>query len=301
MRPARVVRDKNISIAVANYTKPCTSPQNCGDFIKNIILEFIIRVLIVCNQGNLVCAMYKIVFLISNLVVCFVPGHNRRHVWRGQINMFLFRPSIKRFVKRVYAERVEKIEFIRQITLNRMVCCVNDKYFIKIFRNVTVKQLRDYAFLVNYIRPHIKANVPMVVVDKKMPMYVCERVAGRHITDFDSEFVYENQQKILKQVHGIIRQLQRIKVDEMPNKERFMNSMQERTVEQPCKHPKQVLAHFDLNILNLLFDDELNICAVIDWDTLSIANNPTTDTTIFLKYWNRYKRKYGLDKISENK
>ena len=26
----------------------------------------------------------------------------------------------------------EKIEFIRQITLNRMVCCVNDKYFIKI-------------------------------------------------------------------------------------------------------------------------------------------------------------------------
>ena len=235
--------------------------------------------------------MYKIPFFISNLISCFIYGSKNRQKWRGRINTFLFRPVITRFVKKTYGVRIKSVKFIRQITLNRMVCVVNDTYFVKVFRNVTHAQLKDFEFLSDYVEKRMKVTVPHVVVHRKFPMYVCERVPGKSITDFDKEYVAENYDKILKQAHGVIRQLQRIKVDDIPHKERFMNSLQQRTVEQPCRKPRQVLAHFDLNMLNFLFDDDMNICSVIDWDTLSIANNPTTDTTIFLKYWNRYKAK----------
>lgn len=235
--------------------------------------------------------MYKIPFFISNFVSCFIYGSKNRQKWRGRINTFLFRPVVTRFVRQTYGVRVNSVRFIRQITLNRMVCVVNDKYFVKIFRNVSVPKLLDFEFLSEYVERRMKVAVPHVIVHKRIPMYVCERVAGKAITDFDKKYVADNYDKILHQVHGIIRQLQRIKVSDIPNNERFLDSLQQRTVEQPCRKPKQVLAHFDLNMLNFLFDDDLNICAVIDWDTLSIANNPTTDTTIFLKYWNRYKNK----------
>jgi hypothetical protein len=43
----------------------------------------------------------KIVFLISNFVACFIPGGARRHKCRGQINMFLLRPFICRFIKKI--------------------------------------------------------------------------------------------------------------------------------------------------------------------------------------------------------
>ncbi len=235
--------------------------------------------------------MQKIVFFISNLISCFIYGTDNRRLWRGRVNIFLFYPSIRRFIKRAYGEKISSVKFIRQRTLNRMVCLVNNKYYVKIFRNVSVQQLKDFEFLNNYVEQRMKVKIPHVVADNKIPMYACESVPGKLITEFDKSYVLENDQKVLKQIHGIIRQLQRIKVDDIPNKDRFLTSMQVRTKEESCRHPRQVLAHFDLNELNFLFDDELNICSVIDWDTLSIANNPTTDTTIFLKYWNAYKRR----------
>ncbi len=235
--------------------------------------------------------MQKIIFFISNLISCFIYGTENRRLWRGRVNIILFYPSIRRFIRQKYGEKIKSIKFIRQRTLNRMVCLVNDKYYVKIFRNVSVEQLKNFEFLNNYVSERMKVKVPYVVADYKIPMYACESVPGKLITDFDKKYVLENDQKVLKQIHSIIRQLQRIKVDDIPNKERFLDSMQLRTKEEPCRHPKQVLAHFDLNELNFLFDDDLNICAVIDWDTLSIANNPATDTTIFLKYWNAYKRR----------
>lgn len=235
--------------------------------------------------------MHKIPFFISNLISCFIYGSKNRQKWRGRINTFLFRPVVTRFVKKTYGVQIRSVKFIRQITLNRMVCVVNDTYFVKIFRNVTHVKLKDFEFLSDYVEKRMKLTMPHVVAHPIIPMYVCKRVPGKSITDFDKEYVTENYDKILKQAHGFIRRLQRIKVDDIPNKERFMDSLQQRTVEQPCRKPRQVLAHFDLNMLNFLFDDDMNICSVIDWDTLSIANNPTTDTTIFLKYWNRYKAK----------
>jgi thiamine kinase-like enzyme len=189
-------------------------------------------------------------------------------------------------------KKINSVRFIRQNTLNRIVCVVNDTYFVKIFRNVTVRRLKDFAFLSEYVEKRMKVIVPHVIVHNKIPMYVCERVPGKSIEDFDGAYVLKKSEYILKQVHNIIRQLQRIKVADIPNNERFLDSLQQRTKEAKCKKQKPVLAHFDLNMLNFLFADDLSITSVIDWDTLSIAKNPTTDTTIFLKYWNRYKRKY---------
>ena len=233
--------------------------------------------------------MSKIPFYIGNLAACFVPGSKNRAHCRASVNLFLYRPKINAFIKQTYGERVHHIKFIRQRTLNRVVCLVNDKYYVKIFRDVTNTQLKNFEFIANYVRTYIGVTIPRVIVDDRMPMYVCEKIAGRAIDDFNPSDVIKNEKKIHTQVKEIIAQLQSIDVDAIPDNSRFNDSMQTRTIEQPAAHPRRVLGHFDLNETNLFFDDDLNVCAVIDWDTLSIANNPDTDWRIFTKYWNRYK------------
>ena len=231
----------------------------------------------------------KIVFLISNFVACFIPGGARRHKCRGQINMFLLRPFICRFIKKNYGEKIKSIAFVRQHTLNRMVCVVNDYIYVKVFRNVSVKNLKNYGFLLRYIRPLVDVQIPNVIVDDIMPMYGCVRIPGRPVISFDKQYVFKNESKILDQVSNLIAQLQKIDVQQIPGYERFLDSMQSRTPELDTDNKKFVLAHFDLNEMNILFDDDLNICSVIDWDTLSVATNPDTDWRIFMKYWTRFK------------
>lgn len=236
--------------------------------------------------------MYKIPFFISNLISCFIYEKHRRHRWRGRINVALFYPRVARFVRRVYGvKKITSVHFVRQITLNRVVCVVNGRYYVKIFRSVSVEQLKNFEFLLNYVADRIDVAVPRIYTHKTIPMYVCDTVAGQDIYDFDKEFVLQNETKLLNQVENIIKQLQSINVDEIPNKDRFLDSMQVRTKEKTAKNPRQVLAHFDLNETNLMFDSDFNVVAVIDWDTLSIANNPQTDMTIFMKYWDRYKKR----------
>lgn len=231
----------------------------------------------------------KIVFFISNFTACFIPGADRRHRWRGKINIFLLYPFICRFIKKNYAENIKSISFIRQRTLNRMVCLVNDRIYVKVFRNVSVENLQNYGFLLKYIKPMIDVITPNVIVDNLIPMYGCARIPGRTVMTFDKIHVLKNEDKILAQVSKLISQLQQIDVQKIPGYERFMDSMQFRTPELDTDNKRYVLAHFDLNMMNVLFDDELNICSVIDWDTLSVATNPDTDWRIFTKYWNRFK------------
>ena len=235
--------------------------------------------------------MYIWPFYVSNLVSCFVPGSARRHRVRGVVNMFLYRLPISIFIKRVYGEKINTIRFVRQATLNRMICVVNDKYYVKVFRNVSVSQLNNYKFLVDFIRPQLKVQIPEITVAKHIPMYVCEKLPGKDMREFDKNLIIKNEKKIKKQVYDIINAIQKISVDAIPGVERFLFSMQpERTVEKVCKNNHCVLAHFDLNIGNLLLDDKFNIVSVIDWDSLSVAKNPNTDKDIFLKYWGkRYK------------
>ncbi|MBO4480278.1 MAG: hypothetical protein J5742_01465 [Alphaproteobacteria bacterium] len=235
--------------------------------------------------------MSKVPFYIGNFVACFVPNNRRRQRVRGNINIMLYRPHIFSLVRRVYGIKPISIKFIRQITLNRVVCVVNDEYYVKIFRNITVKQLQNYKFLLDFIRPHLNVEIPNITVDNRIPMYVCKKLPGRDINEFDKEFVLKHEDNILKQVFKIISDLQSVPVNSVPNSERFLLSMQpERTKEKPSI-PCPVLAHFDMNETNFLFDDKLNIISVIDWDTIAIAQNPDTDRNIFLKYWSAYKKR----------
>ena len=234
--------------------------------------------------------MHTVPFFIGNTLACLVPGSERRARFRGKINLFLFRPWIARFIKREYGERVRTLRFVRQRTLNRVVGIVNDKYYVKIFRNVTNQQIRDFVFLMNTIRPAIRVNIPRVVVDKKLPMYACESNPGREIDTFDKAFVLKNEKHIFDQIHDIINQLQSVDVEKIPNNERFLTNMQNRRYpELPCTGCHRVLGHFDMNLTNFLFDDKLNIISAIDWDALSIANNPDTDWLIFMRFWNQYR------------
>ena len=140
--------------------------------------------------------MHTVPFFIGNTLACLVPGSERRARFRGKINLFLFRPWIARFIKREYGERLRTLKFVRQRTLNRVVGIANDKYYVKIFRNVTNQQIRDFVFLMNYIRPYIHVDIPYVVVDKKLPMYACAKNAGREINTFKKSVVLKNQDKI---------------------------------------------------------------------------------------------------------
>lgn len=234
--------------------------------------------------------MYRLPFFIGNFLACFVPGPERRHRVRGYTNIILYYIPIVFFIRRVYGERVKKISFVRQITLNRMTCIVNDKYYVKVFRNVSVEKLNNYKFLLNLVRPKLKINIPVIHVAKHIAMYACEKLPGKSIYAFKRKDVLKHEDKIQKQVFDVIKTIQKIPFNSIMNNERFKFSMQpQRTKEKPYHKDVAVLAHFDLNEGNLLLDRNYNIKSIIDWDSLSMAKNPNTDKEIFLKHWARYK------------
>ena len=233
--------------------------------------------------------MSKIPFYIGNFLAIFVPDGARRARVRGNVNATLYAPRIKHFIRRVYGENVKKIRFVRQINLNRVCCVANDKYYIKLFRNITPTRVKNYQELMDFIRPRISVCVPKVYADDKMAMYVSEKIPGREIKTFDDATILRNENKIKEQVFEIIKEIQNIKLDDVPNVKRFVHSLQpERNAEPPIKKPHPVLAHFDLNETNLLFDDDMNIVGIIDWDMCSIAKNPDTDLHVFNFFWNRF-------------
>jgi hypothetical protein len=228
----------------------------------------------------------------GNIIACFVPGTDNRRKVRSWAVLNAARRTIKRFIREAYGEKMDSIVPVRQITLNRVVYLVNDKYYVKVFRNVTNKQLKDFEFLTDYVQRRISVKMPKVVVDKKAPIYSCKRVNGRSIYSFAKEEVLQHEKKLMKQLDAIIAELQSIDVKKIPHYERYMDSMQLRTKEKPAAHEKMVLAHFDLNESNFLYDGRMNIVAIIDWDTLSIAKNGDTDKTIFMKYWRQYMKRH---------
>lgn len=234
--------------------------------------------------------LYKVPFYLGNFFACFVPGTERRRHTRAYVNLLLFYPAIRRFIRRAYGERIQSIKFIRQISLGRVVFLVNGKYFVKIFRDVTNARLKDHEFLLNYAIKQLGKDslIIPIVVAKHVPMYACEKVSGEHVYEFPPEKIIKNNAKIKKQVFSIIDALQKIDVSKIPNNARFMYSMQKKRTRELPGGEKQVLAHFDMNTSNFLFDENMNICAVIDWDTLSIAQNNETDKRVFLKHWDPF-------------
>lgn len=235
--------------------------------------------------------MSKIPFYIGNFLAIFVPDGARRARVRGNVNATLYGPRIKHFIKRVYGEQVKKIKFVRQINLNRVCCVVNDKYYVKLFRNITPARVKNYKDLMDFVQPRISVRIPTIYTDDSMAMYVSEKIPGRNINTFDDDTILKNEDKIKRQVTKIIQEIQNIKLDSIPGVGRFAHSLQpERATEPPIDKPCPVLAHFDLNETNLLFDDDMNIIGVIDWDMCSVAKNPDTDMFVFNRFWNRFMK-----------
>lgn len=228
--------------------------------------------------------MNKLPFYLGNLAACFVFGSENRSRVRGTVNIYFYKFQIKRFLSKQLHTKLRTLRFVRQRTLNRVVCVVNDEWFVKIFRNVSNARLKDFEFISNYIRPYISVHIPKVIVSDKYSMYACRRVVGRNIDSFSKDEILQNKDKIQEQVFKIIDELQAIDVNTIPNHERFLTSLQTRMREKDGIN-KPVLAHFDLNVSNLLFDDDLNIISVIDWDSLSIAKSPETDKIYFTRYY----------------
>lgn len=234
--------------------------------------------------------MYKIPFYLSSFISYFVPGRYRRRRVRGTINVFLFYIPIARFIKRVYGVRTNKIRFVRQVSMNRMTCVVNDRYYVKIFRDVSVKQLNDYRFLMDYIRPHLHVNIPKVFVANYIPMYVADKLPGKDLRDFDKKLIMKNEKKIKSQVYDMIHAMQNIQIKSIPDNERFLFTLQSKKINQkPEIGRDSVLAHLDLNASNLLMDEDLNVISVVDWDSLSIVQSPNIDKDSFESLWNIFK------------
>lgn len=232
--------------------------------------------------------MSKIPFYIGNFAAMFVPDGARRARVRGNINRILYTPRIKRFIWKNYHEHVKNIRFVRQINLNRVCLVADEKYYIKFFRNISARRVKNYKELLDFIQPYLSIQIPQIVVGKHTPMYVSKKIPGHSIDDFDTKTILKNEDKIKSQVANIISEIQKIDVKSIPNYERYNHSLQpERNPEPATKKPKMVLANFDLNETNLLFDDDMNIRGLIDWDMCSISRNPDTDMSVFTFFWNR--------------
>lgn len=233
--------------------------------------------------------MHKIPFFIGTFISYFVPGRERRRRVRGRINLFFFYIPIVLFIHRVYGERVKSIKFVRQISMKRMTCVVNGKYFVKVFRFVSVKRLNEYKLLLDFIRSHLPVKIPRVFVAKHIPMYVAEKLPGRVMTELNKKTVIKNGRKIKSQVSRIINALTSIPVSSIPDNKRFASRIQARKVENIiCK--SSVLAHCDLNPGNLLLDKNFKIVSIIDWDSMAIVPNPNKDKEDFARLWDIYAK-----------
>ncbi len=235
--------------------------------------------------------MYKIPFYISGFISYFIPGHYRRRYVRGTMNVFFFRVSIAHFVKHIYGVDIKNIRFVRQVSMNRMICVVNDRYYVKIFRDVSVKRLKDYKFLLDFIRPYLKVKIPEIFVHDTIPMYVADKLPGKDMRDFDKTSIIKNETKIKSQVMDVIDAMQSIPVKSIPDNERFLFPLQYKKNNRKNKIGRDsVLAHLDLNASNIRLDDNFNVVSIVDWDSLSIVDSPDIDKNSFEKLWEIHKK-----------
>lgn len=232
--------------------------------------------------------MNKLIFCIGNIAAWFGITSDKRAHYRGMVTMFFYRRQIRRFVADTFGVRLTSLEFVRQRTLNRAVYLANGKYYVKVFRDVTSKRLCDFAFLVNYIRPHIGVCVPPIFVSSCYQMYASEKIAGHPIDAFSPDDIRPHADKIQAQVFRVIDELQSINVDKIPDNRRFESAIQPHCNETPVTPPVRVLGHFDLNESNIFLNAKRDVCAVIDWDALSISHNPNTDRARFMRFFDRF-------------
>jgi len=240
--------------------------------------------------------MYRIPFFIGTFISFFIPGRKRRRRVRGAINVFFFYIPIARFIRKTYGVRAKTIRFVRQVSVNRMTCVVNNRYYVKVFRDVSIERLNNFQFLMNLVRPHLSVNIPNVFVAKHIPMYVADKLPGVDLRDMDVAQILKHEKKIKSAVIKMIDDMQSIPVNKIPNNTRFVYGLQDKFPAHPRITKKSVLAHMDLNASNLLLDNKYNVISVIDWDSLQIVPDPNTDRDSFENLWTIYKNTHPIKK-----
>lgn len=235
--------------------------------------------------------MYRIPFFIGQILSYFVPGTHARRRVRGMVNRFFFYIPIARFTKKIYGVKAKRIRFVRQINMNRATFVVNNRYYVKIFRNVSLSRLYAYKYLLDFIRPRLDMHIPNIFIAKHIPMYVADTLPGTILCDCDKPQVLKHERKIRSQIINMINALKAIRPQTILNYEMFTYELQSKQIQPKIKLNKHsVLAHKDLNTSNILLDDKFNIISIIDWDSLSIVQDPDADIKRFEQTWSIYKQ-----------
>lgn len=230
----------------------------------------------------------KLSFIIGGVLSSVIRDTQRRRRFRGKFNLFWLRPYIARFIKRAYGEKIETLKFVRQQSMNRVVGIVNDKYYVKIFRKIRVKRIQDFAKLMSVVEKVVSVKINHVVADDKIAMYSYKKIDGMDIHRFEKEFVIKHKTKLFNQIKKIIQEIQSIDVQSVPPDERFVYDMHFEKHGNPSDIKKCVFGHFDMNFGSFLFDKNLNIIALLDWDTIAITDELNGDWNKFMHYWGAY-------------
>ena len=235
--------------------------------------------------------LVKLSFIFGVIVSAPIRNSRIRRRIRGKINLFILRPYIRRFMKREYGIKINSLSFVRQQSLNRVVGLVNDKYFVKIFRNISVKRIQDFAELMGIVENSLSVTVPHIVADDKIAMFSYEKIDGVDINEFDKSRIQRDKKRLFTQVQDIIAQLQSINVRRIPQFDRFLTDIYSQKYGNPTvRSTSLTLGHFDVNLGNFLYDKNMNITSVIDWDTIAITDDVDACWGVFMRYWNnRYK------------
>lgn len=235
--------------------------------------------------------MYRIPFLIGQILSYFVPGTHARRRVRGMVNRFFFYIPIACFTKKIYGVKAKRIRFVRQINMNRATFVVNNRYYVKIFRNVSISRLYAYKYLLDFIRPRLDTHIPNIFIAKHISMYVADTLPGTILCNCDKSQVLKHERKIKSQVINMINALKAIRPQTILNYEMFTVELQPQHIQPKVKVNKNsALAHNDLNASNILLDDKFNVISIIDWDSLSIVQNPDADIESFERLWSIYKQ-----------
>lgn len=230
----------------------------------------------------------RLSFFIGYVLSSVIRDTQRRRRFRGTFNLICLRPFIARFMKREYGIKIKTLKYVRQQSLNRVVGIVNDKYYVKIFRKIPVKRVQNFAKLMSVIEKTVSVKINHVVADNKLAMYSYKKIDGMDIHRFEKEFVIKHKTKLFNQIKKIIQEIQSIDVQSVPSEERFVYDMHFEKHGNPSDIKKCVFGHFDMNFGSFLFDKNLNIVALLDWDTIAITDELDGDWNKFMRYWGAY-------------
>lgn len=160
--------------------------------------------------------------------------------------------------------------------LNHTVYIVktNDKKYICRFSS---PETAKHNFNVSKLLLDNSINVPDVSIHQFQDMY-CETyafLAGKTLHERILEGVADDQKnKIYEQLYDLLCKIASIQYDskKVNSHENIFAKMTDKLFSLANPHDKKVLAYADLNVKNILLDQDDNVCALIDLDSIDERN-----------------------------